>query len=112
MSTTPAPPNTTCDIYHNGGAPPDPPDVAGAAVFLQGQFRNIKPVAAGAYTHVMHVPIGTDVRFTAGDAVYVPNQSGTKFSVAFVQRVRAGGGYDFKEVYLLRQAVNWPSNDL
>ncbi len=109
---TPAPPNTTCDVYHTGNAPPNPPDVPGVAVFLQGRFRNIKPVADGAYTHVMHVEIGTDVRAIGGETVYIPNQGGTKFNVVFVQRIRAGGGYDFKEVYLLRQTVNWPSNDL
>ena len=112
MPTTPAPPNTTCDVYHTGNAPPNPPDVAGVAVFLQGRFRNIKPVAAGAYTHVMHVAIGTDVRATGNDVVYIPNKNGTKFNVVFVQRVRTGAGYDFKEVFLNRQGVSWPSNNL
>jgi hypothetical protein len=112
MPTTPAPPNTTCDVYHLGNAPPSPPDVAGVPVFLQGRFRNLKPIAAGVYTHVMHVALGTDVRSTANEVVYIPDKNGTKFNVVFVQRVRAGGGNDYKEVYLNRQAVNWPSDNL
>jgi len=109
---TPAPPNTTCDVYHQGNAPPNPPDVAGLPVFLQGRFGNLKPPAAAVYTHVMHVAIGADVRFGNNEQVYIPDKNGTKFSVTFVQRIRAGGGNDYKEVYLYRQAVNWPSTNL
>jgi hypothetical protein len=112
-NTTPAPPNTTCDVYHQGNAPPSPPDVAAVPVFLQGRFRNLKPTATvGPYTHVMHVAIGVDVRSGNNERVYIPNKNGTLFDVVFVQRIRAGGGNDYKEVYLNRQAVNWPSDNL
>src|SRR5260370_11330232 len=112
-NTTPAPPNTTCDVYHQGNAPPSPPDVPGLAVFLQGRFRNIKPISSGGpYTHVMHVPIGADVRSGNNERVYIPDKNGTKFNVVFVQRIRAGGANDYKEVYLNRQVVTWPSNNL
>ena len=111
-NTTPAPPNTTCDVYHAGNAPPSPPDVAGVSVYLQGRFRNIKPIVVFQYTHVMHVAVGVDVRYGANERVYVPDKNGTLFNVVFVQRVRTGGVGDFKEVYLNRQAVNWPSDDL
>jgi hypothetical protein len=107
-----APPNTTCDVYHQGNAPPNPPDVAGVPVFLQGRFRNIKPVNAGVYTHLMHVALGVNVRAGNNEQVYIPDKNGTQFTVVTVQRIRAGGGNDYKVVYLDRQGVAWPSNNL
>lgn len=81
-------------------------------MFVQGRFRNIKPPNAAVYTHVMHIDIRVDVRFGNNERVYVPDKNGAQFSVTFVQRIRADGGNDYKEVYLNRQAVNWPSNNL
>jgi hypothetical protein len=87
--------------------------VAGLVVFLQGRFRYIKPTSSGGpSSHVMHVPIGADVRSGNNGRVFIPNKNGTKFNVVFVQRIRAGGANEYKEVYLNRQAVNWPSNNL
>jgi hypothetical protein len=112
----PHPPNTTCDLYHNGSAPPPAnPDVAGVGCHLATGFRNIKTTSV--FTHVALMPIGTDVRdnfgntATPGDTAYVPNKSGTPYAVTFVERVRTGGPYDFLRVYLNRGIMTSSAND-
>jgi hypothetical protein len=102
------PNNITCDIYRNNNAPPSNPDVARVSGALTPAPRNLK--ATPSYTHWIDVPLVTDVR--AGDWLYVPDQNGTQFAVQQYERIRFGGGNDFKRVYLLRQAVTWPSQNL
>lgn len=102
------PPNTTCDIYRLGRAPPDPPDVAGVLAALLPRLGNLK--ADVVYTHWIDLPLTTDVRTT--DLLFVPDQMGTKFSVVAWQRLRLGGSNDCKRAYLNRQAVTWPTQEL
>jgi hypothetical protein len=115
----PMPTNMTCDIYHGGNAPPGPPDVVGAAGYLEEDFSNLKPMATPtlAYTHILRVAVTVDVRdnyngAAAGSTLFVPNQSGTKFLVQAVARVGRGTAVDHKIIYLLRSVVAWPSNDV
>jgi hypothetical protein len=114
----PVPANTTCDIYHNGNAPPAAPDVAQVGCCLEEQYSNIKPVQQGLnYTHIVRVPTATDVRDNYGggagaDVVYVPGKTGTAFTVIAVARSGRGTALDHKIVYLNRNQVTWPSNDV
>lgn len=104
----PLPTNTTCDIYRNTNAPPANPDVAGVSGTLTPAPRNLKSTLV--YTHWIDVPLATDVR--QSDFVYVPDKNGTKFAVQAIERIRFGGGNDYKRAYLLRQTVAWPSQNL
>jgi hypothetical protein len=116
----PYPANTTCDVYHGVNVPPNPPDVAGVACYLEERFRNIKPIGGSpdiVYDHIMRVAWDTDVRddyngVPNSSNVYVPNQSGTGFKVEAVARVGRGTAFDHKILYLQRTGVKWPSNDV
>ena len=115
-------PNTTCDIYREGNAPPASPDVPAVpccfiSCFDIGRERGEKEGQQYRFTAKMLVPLGTDVRddFNAWtgtastrDAVYVPNRTGTGYKVAFVERVNRGLAGDALCVYLDRLAVTWP----
>jgi hypothetical protein len=106
---------TTCDIYRVGTNPPSAPAVSGVKCHLEGRFRNIK--TAATYTHIMYVPIDTDIRDgfgggTQNDSLYVPDKSGTQFKTVFVERIRWGAGNDYLRVYLTRQIPAFPTNQL
>jgi hypothetical protein len=121
----PVPANTTCDLYRSGNAPPSPPDVAGVSGYLQGDYMRRMETgeheAAGMrYTHVLLLDASVDVRdgFNAwpsagssGDGVYVPDQTGTRFVVRFVE-LKQRGGSAYKKVYLDRTLLTWPTNNL
>jgi hypothetical protein len=121
------PPNTSCDIYRNGRAPPLAPDVAGVRCYLapKGQSTLTSRQGSGSstgYSHIMHVPVSTDVRDGSGpasigptaanDSVYVPNQNGQQFIVVLVRRRGYGSAVDHLEVLLNRAAVTWPQSNL
>jgi hypothetical protein len=114
----PTPPNTTCDIYRGGNQPPSPPDVPHVSCYLEEDFSNIKPVQTALnYTHILRVPVTTDIRDNYGggpvaDVVYVPSKTGTSFTVLLVARSGRGTAVDHKIVYLNRNLVTWPSNDV
>jgi hypothetical protein len=118
--------NTTCDVYRNANAPPAAPDVAGVPCLLQPDYVRGRG-AAGAdpsksWTHVLIVDLASDVRdgWSAGvplqpgayDRVYVPDRSGTPFSVVFVERVGRGTAQDCKRVYLRREQPTYPTNEV
>jgi hypothetical protein len=121
--------NTTCDIYRNSNSPPSAPDVAGVACYFKPVTRNMFNMNTGAQAgfadHLLLVPPTTDIRDgwatntpspgagTAPDKVYIPNKnSSVVYVVAEVQRVGLGTALDHKRVYLLRQSVTYPTNDL
>ena len=115
----PMPANVTFDVYHGVDTPPSPPDVAGVAGYLEEAFSNLKPTTTPgfAYSHILRVAATVDVRdgyngMSGGSTVFVPNQTGTKFQVQAVARVGRGTSLDHKIVYLLRNAVAWPTNDV
>ncbi len=119
----PMTPNTTCDIYRSTHSPPAAPDVAGVKCFLRASNRH--SINTLYHTHVLYVDVTVDIRDgyatvvptqnvgTANDTVFIPDKnSATTFSVAEVRRVGRGTPLDHKRVYLLRQKVTYPSNDL
>jgi hypothetical protein len=121
----PLSPNTTCDIYQTGVAPPADPSVAAVPCHLQpdwrgGQERGDRAADALTWTHVMLVDVSVDIRdaytghsaHTYQDTVYIPDKDGTAFIVVFIERVQRGGAYDHKRVYLDRSSPNWPTNEL
>jgi hypothetical protein len=122
--------NTTGDVYRSGNTPPAAPDVAGVNVLLLPDFSESHLAQTTSattlrWTHRAAVPLATDIRDAyqgglggetigaAPDAIYVPDKNGTKFLVVFVERVRSAGATgDYKQAYLQRQAVTWPSQNL
>ncbi|MBI3406938.1 MAG: hypothetical protein HY040_01095 [Planctomycetes bacterium] len=110
-------PNTTCDIYRNNSTL----SAAGVACKIQSVFEHALKVdehvnPAKKYSHILMVDYTVDIRdgysygiITAAnqDKVYVPDASGTLFLVVFVQREN-----NVKRVYLKRQGVSWPSNEV
>ena len=118
----PQPPNTTCDIYRAGTAPPAAPAVAAVPCVLRPDWTNGRQASAGTrdWTHVLFVGPDVDLRdaytgaggATAQDSVYVPGPAGTRFRVVFVERVGAGTAGEHKRAYLDRQLPGWPTNAL
>ncbi|MBM3997052.1 MAG: hypothetical protein FJ303_23305 [Planctomycetes bacterium] len=121
----PVAPNTTCDIYRSGNAPPAAPDVAGVACFLKSEWLGSnqagdRGVPLYTWTHIMLIDVSVDIRdgylganaFAAQDNVYIPDKNGTRFVVTFIERVQRGTLQEHKRVFLDRQTPNWPSNDL
>jgi hypothetical protein len=123
--------NTTCDVYRPGNGPPGAPDVAGVPCY----FRHVNRHAInygtvygspGFATHIILVPPTTDIRdgytgtpptqgIASGtcDTVYIPNQgSNVMYKVAEVKRIGLGTPLDHKRVYLIRDTVTYPTNDL
>ena len=117
--------STTCDIYRSGTGPPAPPAVAAVPCSLSANYGlglEAGETSAGIYRfdHTMLVAPTTDVRddYNIGtigvgmDSVYIPDKNGTQFKVTFVERHGKGTASDHKKVYLVRQAVTWPSINL
>src|SRR5262245_55637769 len=117
--------NTTCDIYRSGNLPPSPPDVAAVPCFFRPAYREGKESAEGAagntYTHVLLVAADVDIRdcytgsgtYSLQDNVFVPaNATTPQFRVMFVERVGRGTALDHKRIFLDRQGVTWPSDDV
>src|SRR5262245_40751958 len=122
----PMPPNTTCDIYRSGNAPPTAPDVKAVPCVLTAAYAGGLEADEDAtefshkFTHVLLVDVATDIRdaYNQGvvgataDAVYVPDQNGTSFRVVFVERQQRGAAQDHKRVYVRRILPTWPTNEL
>src|ERR1700737_675373 len=101
--STPIVPNTTCDIYRTGNAPPAAPDVAGVAIALKPDWRGANQkgfyqIAALTGTHIAYMGPTVDIRdrykglMTSGnqDFIWIPDQNGTRFTVTFVQVIGLG----------------------
>jgi hypothetical protein len=117
--------NTTCDVYRAGTGPPAAPAVAAVACFLHADFRGGQEGGDRGtmvtWTHVLLVDRAADVRDDylgnssyggSPDTVYVPDQAGTPFRVTFVERVQVGSASEHKRVFLDRQQVTWPSDNV
>jgi len=125
--TMPVIANTKCDLYRNGNSPPANPDVAGIPIQLRpawvsGQESGDRPglTRAMTFTHVAYCDSAADVRdaytgdcgFVEQDSIYVPDQSGTKFRVVFVELVGRSLSNEHFRLWLDRQQPNWPTHDL
>jgi hypothetical protein len=124
----PMPANVTFDVYRDGNAPPDDPDVAAAIGHLRAEFRTGLATGQGPseigqiYTHILLAHLAVDIRdaYDAGafdvgepaDTIYIPDQSGTPFQVVFVERLERGAAFDHLRVYLNRRLPAWPTNQL
>jgi hypothetical protein len=121
----PLPPNTTCEIYRTGHAPPAAPDVALRRCHLAADYERRMETGESEtrtlrYTHVLLLDPGTDVRdgFSqfgqAGteDSVYVPDRTGTRFRVVLVEPQDLGLPTFHARVYLDRYAPAWPTTNL
>ena len=123
----PVAPNTTCDIYHIGTpGPPMSPSIAGVPCFLKGDWRGGQEAGdransnADTWTHVMLVDASVDIRdgYTGlqnqmmQDNIYIPDKTGTRFIVIFVERVQHGTPLEHKRVFLDRQTPGWPTSEI
>jgi hypothetical protein len=109
--------NVTFDIFHNGGGPSGSPDVSGAVGYLM-PIGNISTLNNQLFTHILLVDLSVDVRDQFGgvsanaDSVFIPDKTGTKFTLYLVQRVGQGTRTDHKRCYLFRTQPTWPSNNV
>jgi hypothetical protein len=121
----PIPANTTCDVYRAGNAPPASPDVAGVpctltGIYMMGLERGEGDSDSLKYTHRLLVDCFDDIRddYSAGaiggnqDTIYVPDNTGTAFSVIYVEIVELGKSWQHKRVYLVRNAPIYPTSNL
>jgi hypothetical protein len=121
----PLAPNTTCDIYRTGHAPPAAPDVAAVRCRLGADYGAGLEHGEGdspdlKFTHTLLVDVATDVRdgYDAGtvggtaDTVYVPDKTGTAWTVVFVERRQRGTPQDHLKVYLVRRQPSYPTQEL
>jgi hypothetical protein len=121
----PIPPNTTCDIYRNGRLPPAAPDVAAVPCYLTCDWRGGQEAGDRVdnqltWTHVMLVDSSVDVRdayagastFSKLDTIYVPDKTGTPFTVIFIELAQRGTPHEHKRVFLDRGVPTWPTNEL
>jgi len=114
----------TLSIVHSGGVVDD---TNTAVCDLQGDFgkghQGIGGTTNYRWTHVMllgpTVDIRDDYKFAdestapvTHDNVYIPDAAGVKYQVVFVERIGRGTASDHKRVYLKRQAVTWPSDNV
>ena len=114
---------TTCAIYRPFGSPL--PIVSGIACALvpnmtRGRMIAVSPSAQN-WTHYMDLPSEVDVRdgctrtdgsnaitYADGDEVRIPDVSGTRYVVVWVEIRNVGTPLQFKRAYLLRHAAVWP----
>jgi hypothetical protein len=120
----PFPPNTTCDIYRAGRAPPQAPDVANVPCYLVA--RGQSTLTTENYTHLLYVDAKIDLRdayqaatLTAGaqaDQVYVPNGTdahAVNYGIILVRRYGRGTALDHKRALVIRAAnPGWPTDNL
>jgi hypothetical protein len=118
--------NATFDLFHLGSLPPlGSPAATGVAGFLKSDWRGGQEAGdrnndALTWTHIMLVDISVDIRdgyvgasvFSPQDAVYIPDQHGTRFNVIFIELVQQGTAQEHKRVYLDRTTPTWPTNDI
>ena len=121
----PTPPNTTCDVYRAGNAPPASPDIDGVpctltGIYEQGLERSEGDSDSLKYTHRLLVAPATDIRddYSLGtingnqDVIYIPDKTGTAFSVVYTEFVDLGQPWEHKRVYLVRKAPTYPTSNL
>jgi hypothetical protein len=115
-------PNTTCDIYRVGNAPPSAPDVAGVPLFITycydiGRERGEKEAQQFRFTAIANVDLTADIRddfsdwtgsATNRDTIYVPDKTGIGYKVIFVETIGRNTPQQRRRVYLDRMTVTWP----
>jgi hypothetical protein len=113
---------TTCDIYRPFGA--GSPTTTGVACRLVVDLAGGRGVGANGsviWTHFIELQDTVDVRdgctrlagsdsvvYADGDEVRIPNGSGTRYVVVWVELVNRGTAQQFKRAYLVRDTAVWP----
>jgi hypothetical protein len=112
--------NTTVDIYIDPLTPPAAPSTASVACHIAPDWRlgsqNSQGNTTWRWTHVMYCNLGVDIRdgWPTGVAnrVYMPDKTGTRFDVIFVETVNRGQGNSYLRIFLNRNAPSWPTSNL
>jgi hypothetical protein len=112
--------NTTVDIYIDPNAPPAAPDTAGVACHLAPDWRLGSQNAQGdlnwRWTHVMYCNLGVDIRdgwpTAIANRVYMPDLTGTRFDVVFVEVVNRGQANGYLRIFLKRNTPSWPTANI
>ena len=110
--------NTTCDIYRTGVTPPSDAAVTGVPCVLQNDWRGgqqgrDRATGTLTWTHVLLVDVAVDIRdayvgastLSPQDTVYIPDSSGTPYTVTFIELVDNA----YKRAYVDRQLPDWDS---
>jgi len=111
---------TTCDIYRPFGA--GAPTTTGVACRLVPDLARGRAAIGGlCWTHYIDLDDSVDVRdgcarpaggdsvnFFDGDEVRIPNASGSRYVVVWVEVLNRGTPRQFKRAYLLRDTAAWP----
>ena len=112
--------STTCDIYRPFGA--IGATLAGVVCRLVPDLaRGQAGTGSLSWTHYLDLEDSVDVRdgctrtagrdavnFADGDEVRIPNASGSRYVVVWVEVVNRGTPRQFKRAYLLRDTAAWP----
>ena len=111
----PIPPNVTFAVYRAGAVPPAPATATGLAGHLQAAFPAAFAVdrhvdAWQRFTHRLLTTLDVDIRDVfdgnaavgAPDSVFVPDGTGVRYRVVFVERRLRGSVFDHLCVYLSR----------
>ena len=110
--------STTCDVYRPFGV--GAPTTTGISCRLVPDLDN-SSAGLVAWTHYLDVDDTVDIRdgctraigsngitYADGDEIRIPNASGSRFVVVWVEMVNRGTAYQFKRVYLVRDTAVWP----
>src|SRR5262245_38591044 len=112
---------TTCDIYRPFGA--GSPTTTGVACRLVPDLSRGRAGVAGmiAWTHYIDLDETVDIRdactrvggadgvnYFDGDEVRIPNASGSRYVVVWVEVINRGTARQFKRAYLVRDTAAWP----
>jgi len=112
----------TAVIYHAGNSPPAAPDVSLFQIEMFGNFwarveSGEGDTQAGHFTHIAIMDASIDCRDdydegTPGpnnDTLYYPTETGTPFTVRFVEIFKDEDGILKKRAYLDRKSPTWPT---
>lgn len=112
---------TTCDIYRPFGAASA--TTTGVACRLVSQLARgrLSGSASVQWTHYIDVDSDVDIRdgcsrpsgscvvtYADGDEVRIPDGSGSRYVVVWVEIINRGTSYAYKRAYLHRHAAVWP----
>jgi hypothetical protein len=121
MALPPNPLTATCDIYRPFGA--GSPTTTGVVCRLVTDMVNGRSRYSGGlcWSHYIDLSDMVDIRdgcsrtagsnaavYADGDEVRIPNGSGSRYVVVWVELINRGTAGQFKRAYLLRDTAVWP----
>jgi len=123
MSLSPSQLTTTCDIYRPFGAAS--PTTTGVACRLVADLPGGRSRYSGGicWTHYIELNDTVDihdgcsrtagsnaVQYADGDEVRIPNGSGSRYVVVWVELINRGTAGQFKRAYLMRDTMVWTAS--